>query len=56
LLTRSAADGSDGSGAPTAARVYTAPKADIDKIRDEGMNRSQVMQTLSYLTTSSAGV
>jgi carboxypeptidase Q len=30
--------------------VYTAPKAVIDKIRDEGMNHSQVMQTLSYLT------
>lgn len=30
--------------------VYTAPKTDIDKIKDEGMNRSQVMQTLSYLT------
>ncbi len=30
--------------------VYTAPKDDIDKIRDEGMNRSQVMQTLSYLS------
>jgi len=30
--------------------VYTAPKADIDKIKDEGMNRSQVMQTLSYLS------
>ncbi len=30
--------------------VYTAPKAEIDKIRDEGMNRSQVMQHLSYLT------
>lgn len=35
--------------APT-VKVYTAPKAEIDKIRDEGMNRSQVMQTLSYLT------
>jgi hypothetical protein len=33
-----------------APAVYTAPKAEIDKIRDEGMNRSQVMQTLSYLT------
>jgi hypothetical protein len=32
------------------AKVYSAPKAVIDKIRDEGMNRSQVMQTLSYLT------
>src|SRR5687768_11117692 len=32
------------------AEVYSAPKAVIDKIRDEGMNRSQVMQTLSYLT------
>ena len=30
--------------------VYTAPKETIDRIRDEGMNRSQVMQTLSYLT------
>jgi len=36
-------------GAP-AKSVYTAPKADIEKIKDEGMNRSQVMQTLSYLT------
>ncbi|MEO8041430.1 MAG: hypothetical protein ABI646_02360 [Acidobacteriota bacterium] len=32
------------------AGVYSAPKAVIDKIRDEGTNRSQVMQTLSYLT------
>ncbi len=32
------------------AKVYSAPKVTIDKIRDEGMNRSQVMQTLSYLT------
>ena len=31
-------------------RVYSAPKAVIDKIRDEGLNRSHVMQTLSYLT------
>ena len=30
--------------------VYNAPKEVIDKIRDEGMNRSQVMQTLSYLS------
>jgi carboxypeptidase Q len=30
--------------------VYVAPKADIDKIKDEGMNRSQVIQHLSYLT------
>ncbi len=40
-------------GASETARVgavYTAPKADIDKIKDEGMNRSQVMQTLSYLS------
>ncbi len=27
-----------------------APETPIEKIRDEGMNRSQVMQTLSYLT------
>src|SRR5690348_2718449 len=30
--------------------IYTAPKDVIDKIKDEGMNRSQVMQTLSYLS------
>jgi len=30
--------------------VYTAPKDVIDKIKDEGMNRSQVMQTLGYLS------
>lgn len=30
--------------------VYTAPKEIIDKIKDEGMNRSQVMQTLSYMS------
>lgn len=34
----------------TSTKVYAAPKATIDRIRDEGMNRSQVMQTLSYLT------
>src|SRR6478672_10236088 len=33
-----------------AAGVYTAPAADIEKIKDEGMNHSQVMQTLSYLS------
>jgi carboxypeptidase Q len=33
-----------------AVKVYAAPKDVIDKIRDEGMNRSQVMNTLSYLT------
>jgi hypothetical protein len=32
------------------AGIYSAPKAVIDKIRDEGTNHSQVMQTLSYLT------
>jgi len=31
-------------------KVYEAPKEDLDKIKDEGMNRSQVMQTLSYLS------
>src|SRR3954453_19322516 len=30
--------------------VYNAPKDVIDKIKDEGMNRSQVMPTLSYLS------
>ena len=34
----------------TPTKVYTAPKAVIDKIRDEGLKHSQVMQTLSYLT------
>ena len=34
-------------GQAAAPAVYTAPKEAIDKIRDEGMNRSKVMQTLS---------
>lgn len=34
----------------TAPAVYTAPAADIAKIKKEGMENSQVMQTLSYLT------
>jgi carboxypeptidase Q len=37
-------------GQAAAPAVYIAPKADIDKIKDEGINRSQVMKTLSYLT------
>ncbi len=37
-------------GQAAAPAVYQAPKDVIDKIRDEGKNRSQVMQTLSYLT------
>lgn len=32
------------------APVYSAPKEVIDKIKDEGMNRSQVMKTISYMT------
>ena len=39
-----------GSASAPAVKVYAAPKETIDKIRDEGMNHSQVMQTLSYLT------
>ena len=31
-------------------KSVSAPKEIIDKIKDEGMNRSQVMNTLSYLT------
>jgi hypothetical protein len=38
------------STATPAKAVYAAPKEVIDKIRDEGMNHSQVTQTLSYLT------
>ena len=34
-------------GQAAASAVYTAPREVIDKIRDEGMNRSQLMQTLS---------
>src|SRR5687767_507471 len=43
----------NGATAATAARetkVYTAPKETIDRIKKEGMENSQVMQTLSYLT------
>lgn len=41
---------SNAAAVAPARSVYTAPKEVIDKIKDEGMNRSQVMQTLSYLT------
>ena len=37
-------------GQTNAPAVYQAPKDVIDKIRDEGKNHSQVMETLSYLT------
>ncbi|MEO5860538.1 MAG: M20/M25/M40 family metallo-hydrolase [Pyrinomonadaceae bacterium] len=33
-----------------APKVYTAPPDVIEKIKDEGLNRSQVMNHLSYLT------
>ncbi len=39
-----------GTAAARSAAVYTAPSEVIDKIKDEGMNHSQVMETLSYLT------
>jgi hypothetical protein len=41
--------------AQTAAAVYSAPKEAIDKIRDEGMNRSKYMETLSFLTDNIGG-
>ena len=54
LLPGVALGQTNGAGASAAAtsavKVYTAPKEVIDKIRDEGMNRSQVMQHISYLT------
>ncbi|HEV8592233.1 MAG TPA: M28 family peptidase, partial [Pyrinomonadaceae bacterium] len=50
LAQTSAAVTSDPSAAGAKAGVYTAPKADIDRIKDEGINRSQVMQTLGYLS------
>src|SRR4051812_37042697 len=34
----------------TVKSIYKAPDEVLAKIKDEGMNRSQVMQTLSYLT------
>ncbi|MBS1794956.1 MAG: M20/M25/M40 family metallo-hydrolase [Acidobacteria bacterium] len=45
---------------PTAAlarggAVYQAPKETIDKIKEEGMKNSQVMETLSYLTNVIGG-
>lgn len=39
-----------GQTAATPTKIYAAPDDVIAKIKDEGMNRSQVMQTLSYLT------
>ena len=37
-------------GQVPALKVYEAPKETIDKIKEEGLKNSQVMQTLSYLT------
>ena len=37
-------------GQATTPKVYEAPKETIDKIKEEGLKNSQVMQTLSYLT------
>jgi hypothetical protein len=37
-------------GQTSAVKIYEAPKETIDKIREEGLKNSQVMQTLSYLT------
>ncbi|MBL8202953.1 MAG: M20/M25/M40 family metallo-hydrolase [Blastocatellia bacterium] len=39
-----------GQAAAPARSIYTAPKAELDKITDEGMNRSQVMAHIGYLT------
>lgn len=51
LLLPTASLAQTGSTTSTvAAKVYTAPPEAIQKIKDEGMNRSQVMQHLSYLT------
>jgi carboxypeptidase Q len=49
-VTPTAAAPSSAAVAKVPATVYSAPKEVIDKIKDEGMNRSQVMQTLSYLS------
>ena len=49
-LGQSATAASPALSAPKRSSVYSAPKEVIDKIRDEGLNRSQVMETLSYLT------
>ena len=53
VLAQTQAQAGEAASAATSspkASVYQAPKAVIDRIRDEGMNRSQIMQTLSYLT------
>src|SRR5215813_10249380 len=42
--------GSAAAPVGTKAAVYVAPKELIDKVKDEGMNHSQVMQTLAYLS------
>ncbi|MBK9528386.1 MAG: M20/M25/M40 family metallo-hydrolase [Acidobacteria bacterium] len=38
------------NAAAPAKSVYSAPAAEIDKIKDEGMNRSKVMDHIWYLT------
>ncbi|MGD9563584.1 MAG: M20/M25/M40 family metallo-hydrolase [Pyrinomonadaceae bacterium] len=50
VLPGFAAAQSNGAGNARAAAVYSAPQEVIDKIKDEGLNRSQVMQHLDYLT------
>lgn len=50
LRAQTAVVAEKGMTASSASKVYSAPKEVIDKIRDEGMNHSQVMQTLSYLS------
>ncbi|MEO8648446.1 MAG: hypothetical protein ABI539_04700, partial [Acidobacteriota bacterium] len=49
-LAQTSAVTSERGTTTSAVKVYSAPKVVIDKIRDEGQNHSQVMQTLSYLT------
>ena len=48
--TTASIGGKTAAATAPSTKVYSAPKATIDRIRDEGMNHSQVMNTLSYLT------
>jgi len=54
FVSPSAAFAQQPAATPTPAASTTAPARDpndpIERIKDEGMNRSQVMQTLSYLS------
>lgn len=50
ILLGSFSFGQSGGAVAPAKSIYSAPQAEINKIKDEGMNRSKVMDHIWYLT------